>query len=80
MLRKHINLLDKRAFTDNKVPFNSWHCLTLQLQHRDIDLIIENEKAMKMFLKLLCYKMNSIDGTKDSAVKIKELMFNKIKK
>ena len=24
--------------------------------------------------------MNSIDGTKDSAVKIKELMFNKIKK
>jgi hypothetical protein len=62
------------------VPFKSWDCITLQLKYRDIDLIIENETAMKMFLKLLCYKMNSIDGTKDSAGKIKELMFNRIRK
>lgn len=80
MLRKHINQLKKEQFRDNKVPFNSWECITLQLKHRDVDLIIENERSMKMFIKILCYKMNSIDGSKDSALKIKQLMLEGIKK
>jgi hypothetical protein len=54
-------------FMKNEVPFNSWECITLQLEHRDVDLVIDNEKSMKMFLKILSYKMNSIDGSKDSA-------------
>jgi len=80
MLNKHINQLEKLQFFKNEVPFKSWECITLQLKHRDVDLIIDNEKTMKMFLKILIYKMNTIDGSKDSGKKVKEIIYRGIKK
>lgn len=38
----------------------------------DIYLVIKNEKIMSMFIKLLIYKMKTIDGTRDSMDKVVE--------
>ena len=43
---------------------------------REIDIVISNEKRMTQFLKLIIYKIQTIDGTRDSAVKLKEVIFN----
>ena len=40
MLRKHINSVDVQPSVPLKLPFYAWECLTLQLKHRDIDLVI----------------------------------------
>ena len=53
-----------------KVPFYAWNCITLQLVGRDINLVIKNENHMKMFIILLIYQLQTIDGTKNSACKI----------
>lgn len=79
IFRKHINALTKSD--KNSVPFYAWECVTLVLKDREIDLVIPNEERMNQFLKLLVYKMQTLDGTKDSAVKLKnELLKQKIKK
>lgn len=72
MLRKHINSLDNEEL--EKVPFQSWNCLTLTLSHRDIDLVIKDDKDMDRLLKFLIYKMQTIDGNKGSSVKILEVL------
>jgi hypothetical protein len=74
MLRKHLNAIPKKDYESNRVPFFSWQCVTLQLPKREIDLVIENEDMMMQFLKLLVYKMNSIDGSKDSATGVKQAL------
>ena len=71
MLRKHLNAIPKEDYINNKVPFYSWQCITLQLARRQIDLVIENENMMIQFIKLLVHKMNTIDGNKDSAINVK---------
>ena len=68
MLRKHLcslKLGDHRK--GDKIPFFSWNCLTLMLKHRDVDLVIKNERHMDRFLKFLVFHMNTVDGNKDSA-------------
>lgn len=40
MLRKHINMLDDEQLAN--LPFYSWQCITLQLKHRDVDLVIRD--------------------------------------
>ena len=40
MLRKHINSIPLENLRLNKVPFYSWECITLQLEERDVDLVI----------------------------------------
>ena len=51
VLRKHINSMKKNQLKD--VPFYSWECLTLVLEHREVDLVIKNEKEMQMILRFL---------------------------
>ena len=44
------------------------------MNHREIDLVITNERDMSKLLKFLIKKLRTIDGTKNSANKIlKEL-------
>ena len=63
------------------VPFNSWECITLQIKGRaDVYLVIKNEKIMDMFLKMLVYKLRTMDGTRDSAKKFIELIMQEKKK
>ena len=33
---------------------------------RDLDLVIEDEKDMRLFLEFLAYELNSVDGMRDS--------------
>lgn len=49
------------------MPFFSWQCLSFQLKHREIDIVIKNEKQQNNFVKFLIFKLNTIDGRKGSA-------------
>ena len=44
MLRKHLNSLDLSYYKEEQVPFYAWQCITLQLRHRDVDLVIKDDK------------------------------------
>jgi len=72
MLRKHVNSLEKKEL--DFLPFYSWECLTLQLSHRDVDLVIRNESQMNCLLKLLIHSMRTMDGHKGTADKMLEAM------
>lgn len=44
IFRKHMNSFSPEKFQDEKaIPFLSWQCITLQLKHRDVDLVIKNQ-------------------------------------
>ena len=62
MLRKHINYMDYQAL-DN-LPLYCWKCITLQLEYRDVDLIIEDARHMMIFIKFLIFTLKTIDGKK----------------
>jgi len=66
--RKHINAMPPDKI--ETVPFNSWDCITLQLKHRDVDLVIRSGTQMNMFLKFLIYSLKTFDGTKGSAKRL----------
>ena len=62
LLRKHI-MLSNKNFIEKDMPFFAWQCITLQITGRpDIYLVIKNDKIMSMFIKLLIYKIQTIDG------------------
>jgi hypothetical protein len=62
----------------SKLPFQAWECITLTLGNRDIDLVINEEAIMDMFLKLLIHKTNTIDGQRGSAEHTKRVMLKKV--
>ena len=68
MLRKHINSTPRKHI--EKVPFKSWNCITLQLAHRDVDLVIKDDRMMKMFIKYLVNVMQTHNGIRGSATKL----------
>ena len=51
------------------LPFKSWNCITLQLAHRDVDLVIKNEMDLEILLKFLIYNLKTVDGNKNTALK-----------
>lgn len=57
MLRKHINSLEITKISDEDIPFYSWECISLNLRHRDVDLVIKDEKHMEEFLTILVHYM-----------------------
>jgi hypothetical protein len=66
MLRKHINTIKRDQLY--LLPFYSWNCITIKLKHRDVDLVIKDEKQMDILLKFLVYTLKTLDGYKDTAV------------
>ncbi len=68
MMRKYINSQPKSQH--KKLPFYSWDCITIQQKYRDIDLVIEDEKQMKMLIKFLVYSLETKDGNRGSAAPI----------
>lgn len=72
MLRKFINNLEKNEL--DKMPFYSWNCLTLSLKHRDVDLVIKDEKDMEYILKFLIMKLKTVDGMRGSALPLIEAL------
>lgn len=73
MLRKHFNQSPNHHLEE--MPFRSWECITITEGPREIDLVILDEKVMDMFLKLLIWKLNTIDGLKNTAKPLKNKMF-----
>ena len=67
-----MNMIDINKLKRNQVPFYSWECITLYCGIRDINLVIRNEKRMDEFLKMLIYTLNTVDGNRDSGLKIQE--------
>lgn len=49
------------------MPFYSWQCLTLNLEHRDVDLVIYDGKDMQIFLRFLIQSLETIDGNKNTS-------------
>ena len=58
--------------SEKQVPFFFWECITLNLKKSDVYIVIKNEKRMNDFIKFLIYNLKTIDGHKDSALKIHE--------
>jgi hypothetical protein len=75
MLRKHLNSLDIKEYKAGKVPFYAWQCVTLQLPHRDVDLVIKDDRDMDHFLMVLIHWMRTVDGNAKSITYVE----NKIK-
>ena len=42
------------------------------MSHRDVDLVIRNDFDMEKILKFLIYNLKTVDGAKNSAVKLIE--------
>lgn len=60
------------------IPFYSWECITLLLEEHEIHLVIAHEKMMDLFIKFLIHTINTVDGQKNSAIKIKETLVSQM--
>ena len=67
MLRKHLNNIKMYKYKNNTVPFYNWECLTVQLENRDVDLVIKDVKSLFDIMTLLVYYLNTVDGKRNSA-------------
>ena len=65
-MRKHFIYFD----SSNEAQFYSWECITLDLGKRSVNLVIKDEKIMSSFIKLLIYKLRTVDGNRNSAIKL----------
>jgi hypothetical protein len=80
MLRKHLNSIDHEFYREDQVPFYAWQCITLQLRHRDVDLVIKDDHQMNDLLMVLISAMETVDGNRGSFQTIEELIIdNKVK-
>ena len=68
MMRKHINSLDTTKGKKVKLPFYAWQCLTIQLKHRNVDLVVEEDRHMKIILQFLILSLQTVDGVRHSAI------------
>ena len=67
MLRKHINSISFEKFVKGEVPFYSWQCITINMENRDVDLVIPKEKDMEMLLTFLIFELKTTNGEKGTA-------------
>lgn len=64
MMRKHINQLPRDKLAN--LPFFCWQCISIETEHRTIDLVIRKEEDMNNFLYFLIYTLQTIDGITES--------------
>ena len=74
-MRKHFNTIDRAKL--DECAFFCWECISIETAHRNIDLVIQNEKEMRMLLKFLIQAIETIDGVKGSACKLINWIVNK---
>ena len=82
LFRKHMNHISSKNYRVNKndIPFYAWECLTIMLNNRNVHLVIRKESQMMMFIKFLVYRINSIDGMRDSGLVMEEALIRKAEK
>jgi hypothetical protein len=68
MLRKHINSIPKENSKTGHVPFYSWQCVTIEMEHKEMDLIIKDEFEMDVLLGVITYHMNTCNNERNSAI------------
>ena len=65
-----------RKKDEQNFPFYAWECITLVLYHREVDLVIRDEKQMTMLIKFLIYHIKTINGQKGSAIPIRKSLYD----
>lgn len=75
MLRKHIITTEQEQLKN--IPFYSWNCITLQLEHRDVDLVIKSEKQMQIFVEFLVFKLKTLDGRRNTSLNLLKILNEK---
>jgi len=66
--------MDRAYQNKESMPFFAWQCLSITLSHRDVDLVIKDEKEQNNLVKYLIYKLNTIDGRAGSAKPILDIL------
>ena len=67
--------MDVKKYQDEKnVPFFAWECLTIQLKHREVNLVIRQQKDMDKLIKFLIYSIDSINGQRGSSLKLQKTL------
>jgi len=56
------------------VPFHNWDCLSFQLSHREVDVVIKDRHQMDRLLKFLIHNLRTLDGEKGTANDLLNLM------
>lgn len=62
-----MNCMNIGNVINGQAAFYAWQCITLQLENRDIDLVIPNDDDMDCFIEVIVEAMNTVNGSKDSA-------------
>ena len=65
MVRKNAILRKKKEL--DSLPFYNWECISLELSHRSIDIVIRNQTLMDKFIKFLIYTLKTKDGVAGSS-------------
>ena len=58
----------------DNLPWYSWQCISLKLGHREVDIVIKNERSQNKLVKYLLYKLQTVDGRQGSAARILQMM------
>lgn len=74
MLRKYLISMPLGQ-EDKFISLRSWNCITLQLKNRDVDLVIQNDKDMKVFIRYLVFSLRTLDGRRDTGKKLLDTLF-----
>lgn len=56
-----------QVISKKRPPFYAWECITLQLDNREVDLVVQNDKDMDDLLEVLIDALDTVDGNKGSA-------------
>lgn len=59
--------MPKAYLKAESMPFFAWQCISLTLSHREVDIVIKDEKDQNNLVKYILYKMRTIDGRAGSA-------------
>lgn len=70
-----MNSLEPVEYRKKEIPFYSWEAITLQLEHRDVDLVIKDEKDMEDLLMILIDALKTVDGSRGSLDYIEKFIF-----
>ena len=65
MVRKYSILKNRKEL--HKLPFYNWECISIELNHRSIDIVIQNQELMDKFIKFLIYTLKTRDGVVGSS-------------
>tara|TARA_B110000285_G_C14824999_1_gene468267 strand:- start:153 stop:368 length:216 start_codon:yes stop_codon:yes gene_type:complete len=67
MLRVHINSIPIHHIKKGIMPFYSWECITLEMDTKNVDLVVKDEKEMMILITLIIQSINTRNNYKGTA-------------